>query len=131
METLLERLSVKDDLDVGDVSDLLRFLQNETEPLLSHHTSSPATTTRRTTGINNRSSPLAADLELVNTRSVGSVATGSVPTRPHTHSISAKSTMLDDSYINRGEIFHNLINICVCIHMCIEPGFQCIKLIVL
>ena len=117
METLLERLSVKDDLDAGDASDLLRFLQNETEPLLSHHTASPATTTRRTTGIN-RSSPLAADLELVNTRSVGSVAAGSVPTRPHPHSISATSTMLDDSYINRGEIFHNFNKyLCVYSHV--------------
>ena len=42
MEPLLARLSGKDRLDISDASDLLQFLQNQTEAILVSHRNSPA-----------------------------------------------------------------------------------------
>ena len=99
MEPLLARLSGKDCLDVSDVSDLLQFLQNQTEPILSHHTS--PLSTKCTTGAN-RSSPLA---EVVHTRATVAVVESEI--RPHHSSDLVRSPMIEDSSM-RSEIFHSV-----------------------
>ena len=99
MEPLLARLSDKDHLDVSDASDLLQFLQNQTEPILSHHTA--PLSTKCTTGAN-RSSSLA---EAVHTRATGAVVGSEI--RPHHSSDLAQSATIDDSNM-RGEIFHSV-----------------------
>ena len=90
MEPLLERLSGKDHLDVSDASDLLQFLQCQSEPILSHHTS-PSTTT-------SRSSPTVA-------HTTAAVAVARSGSRSHNCSDLARSNTLDSC--TRGETFHS------------------------
>ena len=99
MESLLERLSCKDRLDVSDASDLLQFLQNQTEPLLSQHTSAaPPTAATRSTAAVDRSSPLVEGAVCTNRPAVAVV--GGVVTRQHPPHSSDNSM--------KGEIFHKL-----------------------
>jgi hypothetical protein len=105
MDPLLERLSGKDHLDVGDASDLLQFLQSQAEPLLSKdHYASPHAAATRTAPAINRSSPLLAGA--VHTRPAVPVV-GGVISRPHPHHSS-------DDPSTRGEIM--IFHISTCIH---------------
>ena len=97
MEPLLARLSGKDHLDVSDAADLLQFLQNQTEPLLSHHASPTVATCTAGATINR----LSSQAEIVHSGQARSVI------RPHPQSsdVAGRST-IEDSCM-RGEISTN------------------------